>query len=81
MDHTCSKGEIEPSRRVVVADLLAVVLHGRELGRVEATDPSGVDLPICNLGDPRPPKPLPDPEVGPRRLPGPREDGEVLEPA
>ena len=63
-------------------DLPAVILHGRELGRVEAIEPpAGVGLPICNLGDPCPPPPLPDPEVGPRRLPGPREDGEILEPA
>ena len=78
----CAEGEIEPSRRAVVADLPAVVLHGRELGRVEATEPpAGVGLPICNLGDPHPPPPLPDPEVGLRRLLGPGEDREVLEPA
>ena len=82
MDRTCAEGEIEPSRRAVVADLPAVVLHGRELGRVEATEPpAGVGLLICNLGDPRPPPPLSDPEVGLCRLLGPREDGEVLEPA
>ena len=57
----------------MVADLLAVVLHGRELGRVETTEPPvGVGLLILNLGDPHPPPPLPDPEVGPRQLPGPR---------
>ena len=78
----CAEGEIEPSRRAVVADLPAVLLHGRELNRVEATKPpAGVGLSICNLGDPHPPSSLPDPEVGLRRLPGPGEDGEVLEPA
>ena len=52
----CAEGEMEPSHRVVVADLPAVVLLGRELGRVEATEPlAGVGLSICNLGDPRPP--------------------------
>ena len=76
------QGEIEPSSRAVVANLPAIVLHGRELGRVEATEPpAGVGLSICNLSDPRPPPPLPDPEVGLRRLPGLREVGEVLEPA
>ena len=76
VDRTCAEGEIEPSRRAVLADLPAVVLHGRELNRVVATEPStGVGLSICNLGDPRPPPPLPDPEVGLCRLPGPREDG------
>ena len=81
MDQTCAEGEIEPSRRAVVADLPAVVLHGRELGRVEGIEPpAGVHLPIRNLGDPRPPPLLPDPKVGPRLLPGPREYGEVLEP-
>ena len=78
----CAEGEIEPSHRAVVANLLAVVLHGREHSRVEATEPPmGVGLSICNLGDPHPPPPLPDPEVGFCRLPGLREDGEVLEPA
>ena len=77
----CAEGEIEPSRRTVVADLPAVELHGRELCRVEATEPpAGVGPPICNLGDPHPPPPLSDPEVGPHRLPSPREDGEVLGP-
>ena len=48
----------------------------------QATEPpEGVGLSICNLGDPHHPPPPPDPEVGLRRLPGPREDGEVLEPA
>ena len=62
-------------------DLSAVVFHGRDLGHVEGPEPPlGVGLSICNLGDPRPPPPLPDPEVGLRRLPGPGEDGEVLEP-
>ena len=78
----CVEGEIEPSRRTVVADLPAVILHGRELGHVEATEPpAGVGLSICNLGDPCPPPPLPDPEVGLRRLPGLGEDREVLESA
>ena len=82
MERTCAEVEIEPSRRAVVADLPAVVHHGFELGRAEATEPpAGVGLSICNLGDPRPPPPLPDPEVGPHRRSGPREDGEVLEPA
>lgn len=66
----------------MVEDLPPVVLHGRELGHVESTEPPvGVGLPICNLIDPRPLPPLLDPEVGPRRLSGPREDMEVLEPA
>ena len=81
VDRTCAEGEIEPSRRAVVADLPAVVLHGRELGRVEATEPpAGVGLSTCNLGNPRPPTPLLDPELGLRRLPGLGDDGEVLEP-
>ena len=82
VDRTCAEGEIEPSHRAGVADLPAVVLRGCELGRVEATEPpAGVGLSICNLGDPRPSPLLPDPEVGLRRLPGPGQDGEVLEPA
>jgi len=76
------QGEIEPCRRAVVADLPAGVLPGRKLGRVEDTKPpAGVGLSICNLGDPRPLPLLLDPKVGFRRLPGPGEDEEVLEPA
>ena len=82
MDRTCARREIEPSHHTVEADLPSVILHGRELSRVEATyPPAGVGLSIYNLGDPRPPPPLPDPEVGPRRLSCPKEDEEVLEPA
>ena len=44
MDRTCAEGEIEPSHCAMVADLPAVVLHGRELGRVKATEPpAGVE--------------------------------------
>ena len=72
--------ETEPRHRAVVEDLLAVVLHGRELGPVEAIEaPMCVGLLIRNLGDPRPPPPLLDTKVGLRWLPGPGEDGEVLE--
>ena len=82
VDRTCAVGEIEPSRHTVVADLPSVVLHVRELGHVEATEPPvGVGLSICKLGDPCPPPPLPDPEVGLRRLSGSGEDVEDLEPA
>lgn len=59
--------QIEPPRCVVEAYLLAVVLHGRELDRVEGPEPPfGVGLQIHHFVHPRPLVPLPDPEVAPR---------------